>query len=491
MLARLSALVLGFAVATPALAAPAQVHLGFEGPTDTTVTVTWRSTEATGAVTFGETTAYGRTAAAVSVAYGGSWLHEARLGGLAPGTTYHYRAGAGASLTPDRTFTTGPARSARAAFRFAAYGDSRTDDAARARVRAAVQARQPAFSVDSGDLVEDGSRQALWDEWFATMEPLLATTPFVSVVGNHEVNSALFYQQFALPRRSAAADGETYASWHYGNVHFLSLNTEIPYGAGSAQYAWLEADLARAAADPAVRWIIATLHRPPYSSGNHGSELGVREAWSPLFERYGVAVVFSGHDHHYERSLAFANGVPQRDGGGVVYVVTGGAGAPLYGVTGSAFTAFSRSIHHFVQVDVTATALALQAIDSNGNVIDRVTLVNGAPLPAEVPLPQQTPPAAPVADDPTTPATPAPETPASSPGGLPSTLGADATRSGGCGVAGGGGALTSALALVAACAGGQRRAGAERHAVTLRTRSGSRWATGARATGHGRRDTGT
>jgi hypothetical protein len=455
MLARLSSVVLGLALATGALAAPSQVHLGWEGPTDTTVTVTWRSTEATGEVTFGETTGYGRTAAAVSTSYGGSWLHEARLTGLTPGTTYHYRAGAGASLTPDRAFTTGPARSPRAAFRFAAYGDSRTDDAARAQVRAAVQARQPAFSVDSGDLVEDGSRQALWDEWFATMEPLLASTPFVSVVGNHEVNSPLFYQQFALPRRSGA-DDETYASWDYGNVHFLSLNTEIPYGAGSAQYAWLEADLARAAADSGVRWIIATFHRPPYSSGNHGSEIGVREAWSPLFERYGVAVVFSGHDHHYERSLAFANGVPQRDGAGVIYVVTGGAGAPLYGVTGSAFTAFSRSIHHFVQVDVTPTSLALQAIDSNGNVMDRVTLVNDRPVPAEDPIPpptsppEQTPPAAPGSGDPTTPAAPA--------GGLPPTAEADpGSRSGGCGFAGGGGAVTSlALALVAVRAGRRR-----------------------------------
>jgi hypothetical protein len=397
------------------------------------MTVTWRSTEPTGQVTYGETADGGQVVTATSAPYGGSWLHEARLTGLTPDTTYHYRAGAGTSLTPDRTFRTGPALSPRASFRFAAYGDSRSDDAARARVRAAIQARQPAFSVDSGDLVGDGNNQAEWDQWFGTMEPLIATTPFVSIVGNHEVNSPRFYQQFALPRRDGSADAEAYASWDYGNVHFLSLNTEIPYGAGSAQYQWLQADLARASADPRVRWMVAVLHRPPYSSGSHGSEMGVREAWSPLFEQYGVDLVFNGHDHHYERSLAFANGVAQRDGSGVVYVVTGGAGAPLYGVTGSSFTAFSRSVHHFVELDVTATSLSLEAIDAYGNVIDTLTLQNDAALPPD--------------DEVGSPDGPATDDPLEQP-----------IATGGC-ASGGPAALTSALMLLLAAAwrGARRR----------------------------------
>lgn len=435
MLARLALLVAGLAAAAPALAAPSQVHLGWQGPTDTTMTVTWRSTEQTGQVAYGETAAYGSVVTATSIAYGGTWLHEAELTGLSPGTTYHYRVGSGTSVAPDRTFTTGPARSPRASFRFAAYGDSRSDDAARARVRAAVQQRQPAFSVDSGDLVDNGDTQSQWDQWFATMEPLIASTPFVSIVGNHEVNSSRFYQQFALPRREGTSD-ETYSSWVYGNVHFLSLNTEIAYGAGSPQYQWLEADLARAAADPRVRWIVAVFHRPPYSSGSHGSEWGVREAWSALFEKYGVDLVFNGHDHHYERSRAFANGVAQRDGGGVVYVVTGGAGAPLYGVTPSDFTAFSRSVHHFVELDVTPTTLSLEAIDDTGTVIDTLTLTNDAALPEEDALP------------------PAPPF-----GGGPTFDGGNVTPSpgGGCGASGAPAAAGSLLALLAVAARRRRR----------------------------------
>lgn len=441
MLARLPLVLAWLALATTAFAAPSQVHLGWKGPTDTTVTVMWRSAEQTGEVMYGETTAYGKVAAAASTPYDGSWLHEAELTGLTPGTTYHYRAGAGTSLTPDRTLKTGPTLSSRTSFRFAAYGDSRTDDAARARVRAAVEARQPAFSVDSGDLVSDGNIQSQWDEWFGTMEPLLATTPLVAIVGNHEANSWRFYQQFALPGRDGS-DDETYASWDYGNVHFLSLNTEIPYWAGSAQYTWLADDLARASADPRVRWIVAVFHRPPYSSGSHGSDMGVREAWSSLFERYGVDLVFNGHDHHYERSYAFANGVAQRDGTGVVYVVTGGAGAPLYGVVGSGFTAFSRATHHFVEVDVTPTELALEAIDAYGNVIDAVTLRNDAPLPPQ----EQKDDGSGGGDgggasgDPSSPETP---------GTIPVQSG--------CGAAGGPVGLTSLLALLLAARRGRRR----------------------------------
>jgi hypothetical protein len=420
---------LALACAGPVSAAPYQVHLGLAVPTDSTMTVTWRSTEPTGQVEYGETEAYGKTVAASSKAYQASYLHEAQLTGLSPATTYHYRVGAGASLAPDRTFTTGPAISARASLRFAAYGDSRTDDAARARVRAAVQARQPAFSVDSGDLVESGAVQAQWDQWFTTMEPLLAVSPFVSVVGNHEVNSPLFYEQFAIPQRDGGA--ETYSSFDYGNVHVLLLNTEIAYGAGSAQYQWLEADLARSAADPRVRWTVAVFHRPPYSSGGHGSDVGVREAWSALFEKYGVDLAFNGHDHHYERSFAFANGVPQPDGAGVVYVVTGGAGAPLYGVGTSSFTAASRSVHHFVELDVTPTELVLEARDADGNVFDTLTLRNDAALPVEA---QPADPGLPPVDPPLD--------------GSDRILSRSVT-SGGCGVAGRGGvAVGSLLALV-------------------------------------------
>lgn len=379
------AVLLSFAPAC-ARAAPSQVHLSWQGPTDTTMTVVWRSTEPTGVVEYGADASYGSTQAARSIAFDGTYLHEAQLTGLSPGQTYHYRCGDGSKVSADRTFTTGPAKSAFATFRFAAYGDSRSDDGARARVRAAVQARSPAFSIDSGDLVDDGWNQSQWNAWFATMEPLLSTSPMAGVsLGNHEGNSTSFFQQFAFPKHQPSASGyndEAYYSLEYGNTHVVVLNTEQSYGPGSAQHTWLEKDLAAAAADPAIRWKIAVFHRPPYSSGSHGSDTSVRAAFAPLFEKYGVTLAFSGHDHDYERTHPMVGGSVAQTGG-VTYVVTGGAGAPLYGVGKSAFTAFSRATYHFMDVSVTPTELVVEARDADGNVFDAVRFQNTTALPAD------------------------------------------------------------------------------------------------------------
>ncbi|WP_242346902.1 purple acid phosphatase family protein [Anaeromyxobacter terrae] len=430
MNARVFLLLTTLAAAAPALAAPSQVHLGWQGPTDTTMTVTWRSTEATGSVEYGSDASYGQVKAAVSAAYQGSYLHEAQVTGLSPGTSYHYRCGSAASWSADRTFTTGPTPAAGASFRFAAFGDSRTDDAARAQVRAAVQRSQPAFAIDSGDLVDSGGTQSYWDGWFATMEPLVSATPFVSAAGNHDMGGGLFFAQLALPRHvptAAGYDDEAYFSFDYGNTHFVVLFTEPAGTSGDAQDQWLEADLARAASDPDVRWTVVSFHRPPYSSGEHGSDTGLRQRWGPVFEKYGVDLVLNGHDHDYERSQPMVGG--QRAEGGVTYVVTGGAGAPLYTAGTSAFTAFSRATHHFVEVDVTANTLTLEARDVDGNVFDTLTLTHPSPL-AE------------------TPATPGP-----TPGGsgqtetpVPPGAGA-ASAGGGCGLGGGAATLSSLLAI--------------------------------------------
>jgi len=437
--------------AGPAFALPAQVHLGWQGPTDTTMTVTWSSTAATGSVEYGQDGSYGQAQAAVSVAYQGSYLHEAQVTGLAPGTTYHYRCGAQGDWSADRTFTTGPARGAGASFRFAAYGDSRSDDVARARVRAAVERSQPAFSLHSGDIVDSGGTQSYWDQWFQTMEPLISVTPFVSAVGNHDVGGGLFFKQFALPRHAPSAagyDDEAYFSFDYGNTHVVVLYTEPAGSAGDAQDVWLEADLARAASDPAIRWTVVAFHRPPYSSGRHGSDSGLRERWGPIFERYGVDVVFNGHDHHYERSHPMVAG--QRAGqGGVTYVVTGGAGAPVYAVGASAFTAFARATHHFVEVDVTPNTFTLEARDPDGNVFDALTLTHPSPLaeaPAEAPA---------EAAQPAQPGQPPGDTEQT--GTTPPTLALRAASVGGCGFGGGSAALTSLLAAAAAAAVRRRR----------------------------------
>jgi acid phosphatase len=85
----------------------------------------------------------------------------------------------------------------------------------------------------------------------------------------------------------------------------------------AGQTAWLARSLARSKA----RWKIAVLHHPPFTCGGYRSHPGVVRRWVPLFERHGVRLVLSGHDHNYQR---FA---PRR---GVRYVVHGGGGNRFY-----------------------------------------------------------------------------------------------------------------------------------------------------------------
>ncbi len=74
---------------------------------------------------------------------------------------------------------------------------------------------------------------------------------------------------------------------------------------GGAQTAWLEHTLAAARRDPSIDWIVAQMHQIACSSSatGNGSDLGIRQAWLPLFDRYQVDLVLNGHDHDYERSF--------------------------------------------------------------------------------------------------------------------------------------------------------------------------------------------
>ncbi len=365
-------------VAVPALAcaaAPSQIHLSWQGPTDTTMTVTWRSSDATGSVDYGTSSGYGQSAAATSTSYGGSYLHIAQLTGLTPGTSYHYRCGTGTSWAADATFATAPAPGT--AFRFVAWGDSRTDNTTRGLVRAAVEARQPAFTVDTGDLVDSGGTQSLWDQYFATLQSLAATAPLMPTVGNHEANASQYFTQFALPKHPTASgyNDEAYYSFNYANVHFVALTTESTVG--GAQLSWLKDDLAAAKANSAIRFIVVYAHQPPFSSGSHGSNSSVRSTWGPVFEQYGVDITFWGHDHDYERTKPLLGGAPVTSGG-VTYVVTGGAGAPLYNVASNPWTAFSKSDYHFVEVNVSANELRMEAKDLGGATFDSFTITKSA-----------------------------------------------------------------------------------------------------------------
>ncbi len=349
-----------------------QLRLSWQGATDTTMTVTWRSPHAMDALVL-SSGALEQITVALSAPHAGDYRHTVEFVGLTPGRTYHYQTESSEGRTPLRSFRTAPDPAA--PFCFAVVGDTQDNDDQRARVRAAIERVQPDFTLHTGDLVEDGNNQDQWEQWFNTMQPLIAGSPLMPAVGNHD-GSQLYYDQFVLPRHhpsSSPYPDEAYYAFDYGGVHFVSLSTEPLGGATSPQLRWLEQDLAAAAARTDLRWIVVFAHRPPYTSGAPSRSNGVRRLLVPLFERYDVDLTFWGHEHVYERTWPLQGGLRVAQGG-VTYVVTGGGGGKLRHARTGPLTAVTRSIHHFVEVDVSPWRLRLRARGVDHQIIDAFSI---------------------------------------------------------------------------------------------------------------------
>ena len=365
---RAAAVIFALLVAGVARGAPSQVHLTWRGPTDTSMTVTWRADEPGGAV---EAWADGdpgarRTQASESRPWEGGYLHTAQLTGLAAGTRYRYRCGSEGAFAPEGTFTTAPVAGAR--FTFSVWGDNRDNRAVRTQMVKAILSGAPAFSLGVGDYVESGGELPQWDPWFEDMEPLLRAVPLMPVIGNHEARADAYFAQLPTPAHPHAEGyhDQEYYSFDYASMHVVALSTEA--SAAGAQRDWLRADLAAAAARPGIRWTVAFGHRPPFSSGRHGSWLQAYEAWAPVFDEFRVPLTFWGHDHDYERTVPLRGGMA--GGKGTVYVVTGGGGAPLGEVGASGFTAFSKTTYEFLEVEVGPDELSVTARDALGEAFD-------------------------------------------------------------------------------------------------------------------------
>jgi hypothetical protein len=286
------------------------------------------------------------------------FTYHAKLEGLDPDAEHHYsvtadndRAGAHPFSASFRTAPRG-----RAAFRFTSFGDLSTPVASwilsSPQSRHAVQAVErfaPLFHLLNGDLcyanMNPGSQPQVWADFGRNTQASASRRPWMPCPGNHEIefnNGALgldsYLTRFSLPHNGTAFPGLWYR-FRIGSALFISLSADdviyqdsgafVPgpmplrpapstgrspiepgtslyirgYSQG-AQTRWLEATLGEASKDPNIDWIIVQMHQDAMSSSKYGngSDKGIREAWLPLFDRYGVDLVLCGHDHDYERS---------------------------------------------------------------------------------------------------------------------------------------------------------------------------------------------
>ena len=350
--------------------------------TASSVTIAWRTgTPEIGAVDVGPDATYGRGA----VEPAATTEHRVVIGALAGDTTYHYRihleGGGDAAALGDHTFHTAP-RDGAEVFRFAVVGDSGAGTPEESAIVTAIDAARPELVLHTGDIAYGaGTEQQVETRFLEPYEPLLDHIPLYASIGNHDAatgHGGPLLAALTLPTNDVDG-GSLFYSFEWGAVHFVALDSNQPLAPGSAQLAWLDADLAASAA---ATFRVVFFHHPPYSSSKNGSHQAVRAALSPVLDRHRVDLVFNGHDHVYERTLPMADGEVAEpspgpdyvDAPGTIYVVTGGGGQNLYPAGTSDFTAVSESAFHFVEVEVSGAALTATAIRLDGSVLDRFTL---------------------------------------------------------------------------------------------------------------------
>jgi hypothetical protein len=305
-------------------------------------------------------------------------MHSVHVTGLVPATAYGVVVRAGGVVVGECRVVTAPAPDSGAPLTFLVYGDDRTDDAAHASVVRAMASVPSDFLVNTGDMVADGASAPNWQAFFDIEKPLLHDRELLSAIGNHELYDDAAGTNFAryFGFIDDAGSEHPYGTVRYGNVRFFFLNGMDNWAAGEER-AWLERELAKADGEPGLAWRFAVVHHGPWSAGPHGPNAMLLEARVPqLLAAHKVDLIFSGHDHIYERG----------DGGAVKYVISGGGGAPLYrDLHPTPTTRKVEAAHHFVQVTLRGNGLQMVATRDDGSVLDKCGFTEGGPWDCDAP----------------------------------------------------------------------------------------------------------
>jgi 3',5'-cyclic AMP phosphodiesterase CpdA len=313
-------------------------------------------------------------------------IAEARVDALEPSTRYRYRVEA-AGQSWEGEFATAPPIGKDVPFSFVVLGDSRNGIEQHRRVVERMSQEVPDFVLGTGDMVDEGYRQDEWQQFFDVENQMLRDNVYFPALGNHDRQGKgrtadTYRAYFSVPENGG--DTERYYAFTYASARFLVLDSNEYSFALTDQTSWLERELIAARQDAAIRHIFVVMHHPPFSISLHGGARDLRERWTPLFEKYQVSAVFSGHDHVYERA----------ENAGIRYFVSGGAGAPLYPrrpkpnpVDAEAVKKFERVLH-YLRVTVTGNRIEVTAIRADGTPIETTTWTEGpAPAPAAVEAP--------------------------------------------------------------------------------------------------------
>ena len=213
----------------------------------------------------------------------------------------------------------------------------------------------------TGDNVYDGPTLARYTDCYGPTwgRHLGRTRPSP---GNHDYDPPGSSAYFAYFGENAGPRGLGYYSYDVSTWHVISLNSQVAMQPGSAQYAWLQSDLA---ANP-VRCTVAYFHHPLFSSSQNGPTPAVRDVWRLLYDA-GADVILNGNDHVYER-FAPQDPTGKADAArGIRQFTVGTGGAMLYGFgTPAANSEVRASVHGVLKLYLQAPGYAWEFVPVAG-----------------------------------------------------------------------------------------------------------------------------
>lgn len=356
-------LVLGGLFSSYLMASPKFVRLSYSDNPATSISIAWNTDVVTETIV-----KYGKSSGNyTNVATGTSfrardalnYIHEVTITGLDSDTTYYYIVGSNSDgFSKEGTFKTGPVEDNYCSeFSFVFLGDNRPDPTFGGgenwpQILSQAAAHNPDFFINGGDLVIDGEEIDQWVKFLGWTEPAASRIPLMPTLGNHDTgpgsgDQAIYNQIFVLPRSTGnyGSNTEDFYYFTFGNAIFVALSTET-FSEGSIpferQACWLDEVLTN---NP-KKWKFVYYHRPSYTKNvvfdisHPPNEKKQNAALVPVFDKHHVDIVFTSHNHWYERyepSACANNGKADSDqpcsvgannfDKGTVFVVSGGAGA--------------------------------------------------------------------------------------------------------------------------------------------------------------------
>ena len=312
----------------------------------------------------------------------------ARLEGIAPGSTCFYRVVVDTELGTFRSPTCRcRALPASGPITALLFGDSGTGS--RSQFAVADELRRQSASADVvvhlGDIVyPDFSVEQADIRCLSIYRESLRRLPSFFTWGNHDLpfGSGPFRSAFRMPTNStpslehlaAGTEPDFYYSFDAGDAHFAVVSWPWNYiyamRPDSPQARWLDADLAGSG----KRWKFVCLHHPVNTSSAHrfddyddnglADRLEVQQVLLPIAAKHGVRMIFSGHDHAFERFQPVNR---------ISTVVTGGGGAELYGLSERDTNSAAFYLRwHLSRLEVAGDSVRLSAWAADGTPIDSV-----------------------------------------------------------------------------------------------------------------------